>query len=162
MEVTPEQARAHGEMSRYSLEFLRYVQKNPALTTRTAYHPELDTGDSHRVLNPFPTLISTAKRRELETVAVEVYRLLTSLPRRFFNFDVEKISRYCNISPEEVEISLYGVDDFQMDCLMARGDFVWTPSGLKCIEYNVNTNLGCTETTFGNPRTCPYPLSGVS
>ncbi|MCP5053670.1 MAG: hypothetical protein GY940_41275, partial [bacterium] len=37
---------------------------------------------------------------------------------------------------------LRGVTDEHLKNLIARGDFIFTGSGLKCLEYNINTNLG--------------------
>ena len=59
-----------------------------------------------------------------------------------FDFDIKKISDYYEIPGNLAKQQLEGVTNEHLRNLVARGDFILSASGLKCLEYNVTANLG--------------------
>jgi hypothetical protein len=141
MEITNNNRRAHQELSDCSLKFLEFVKRDSERLKRSNYST-LDTHDPKRVLQPWPTFISPRTKEELQKACTEVFKIIKTLHRRFFSYDPEKISRFYEIPLDHVEYFLYGVNEEHINDLLARGDFIFSPSGFKCIEYNVCSNLG--------------------
>ncbi|MCP5052384.1 MAG: hypothetical protein GY940_34775, partial [bacterium] len=132
---------SHERLSKNSTRFLEYVQRKPGSLLASSY-PLLDINDPLVTLQPWPTFINKQTKKQMDEAGLGVLNLMKSLPRRIFSNDYEKISRYYGVSNDLVNYFMRGVTDKHLENLMARGDFVFTGSGLKCIEYNVNTNLG--------------------
>ncbi|MCP5051749.1 MAG: hypothetical protein GY940_31575, partial [bacterium] len=92
---------------------------------------------------PWPTFISSKTRTEFAKAAVSVFDLLRIIPKRFFNNDPQKISRYYNITPETANYFLKGLHNQRLlKNLIGRADFILNPQGLKCLEYNIAASLG--------------------
>jgi hypothetical protein len=141
MNITEANWKAHEKLSKYSRDFLEFVKEDPRRIMRAGYSA-LETHDPKRVLQPWPTFVSPKTANYLKEVAASLFKIVKSIPRRFFSYDPEKISRYYAVSREIVDYCLYGVSDEHNEDLLARGDFIFSTSGLKCIEYNVGSNLG--------------------
>lgn len=80
--------------------------------------------------------------------SVKVFNLIKSIPSRIFGNDPNKISEYYEIPEALAHYLLQGVENGDIDLMLARGDFVMSADGLKCLEYNVNTNLGGLQMAF--------------
>jgi len=141
MEITNDNRRAHQALSNCSLKFLEFVKEDPGRLTRSNYNG-LETPDPKWVLQPWPTFVGPHMANELREASTSVFTIIKSLLRRFFSYDAEKISRYYEIPMDITQYFLYGVSDEHINNLLARGDFIISPSGLKCIEFNVSSNLG--------------------
>ncbi|MCP5105575.1 MAG: hypothetical protein GY950_19470 [bacterium] len=141
MEITTEIREAHERLSRRNIEFLDYVKRNPGAMRAENYHL-LELNDPLYTLQPWPTFISRQRVKEMSEASLEVLKLIKSIPRRIFSNDPREISRYYGVSTDLAGYFLYGVTDEHLDNLLARGDFLVTRSGLKCLEFNINTNLG--------------------
>ncbi|MCP5047051.1 MAG: hypothetical protein GY940_07750, partial [bacterium] len=68
--------------------------------------------------------------------------MIKSVPGRFFANDPRQISRYYGIAPEIAAAFMEGVTGTHIDNLLARGDFVLSSSGVKCLEFNIAATLG--------------------
>lgn len=141
MEITQENRKAHQELSNCSLKFLEFVKKDPGRLKRSNYST-LETHDPKRVLQPWPTFVCRRTKNELQEASIAVFKIITTLPRRFFSYDPHMISSYYEIPINTAKYFLSGVNEEHNKNLLARGDFVFSPSGLKCIEYNICSNLG--------------------
>jgi len=131
-------------LSTYNVKFLEYVQNNPAGFERSQFSRAFDWKDPtlEVTLQPWPLFISQKTRENIAEACIKVFHLIQSLPGRRFENDPARISEYYGMSREYAQICLYGVDDEYLSNFLARGDFIFTPLGLKCLEYNVSANLG--------------------
>jgi hypothetical protein len=148
MEIPEQLKDVYNYLSIHNLPFLRFVDETPGGTEREVYK-ELFKVDTYLIhMQSWPIFISRRTLAEIEDTAVKVYRLLKSIPFRVFGGDYQKISDYYEIPLGLVKYFFDGVTQSDLDNLLARGDYIMSPSGLKCIEYNVNTNLGGMETAM--------------
>jgi hypothetical protein len=142
MEISEELKRAYDRLSVYNLKFLRYVEETPGCLKRSTYARLLQLNHDVIRMQPWPLFLNRQTLDEIEKAAVNVLDLIKCIPFRIFSNDYQKISDYYEIPIEMVKYFFYGVTQEHFDGLLARGDFIMSPSGMKCIEYNINTNLG--------------------
>jgi hypothetical protein len=142
MELADHAAEAHRALSYYSIKFLDFVEKNPGSLIRSNYSRLLEKNDESTLNQPWPTFISRSLRNRMETCSLSVFKLIKSIPQRFFGNDAMKISRYFEIPPDTIKRQLDGINDAYLDNLLGRGDFIFSPAGLKCLEYNIGGNVG--------------------
>ncbi len=139
MEINNKIKTAHEMLSQCSLKFLEFVGKNPESLDRSNYS-DLKWENE---LQPWPAFINGNMKNEFNDAAAKVMNLIRSVPRRLFDNDPAKVSSYLEIPLEKAEMALIKVSDKQLNNLLGRGDFIMTPRGeLKCIEYNIGTNIG--------------------
>jgi hypothetical protein len=145
---------SHRQLSQANLRFLDFVQQNPGTLERSHFNRLLQLNVAHIRMQPWPTFIDRACRQEIETAAVGIFNLIKTIPLRMFDNNREKISRYYEIPMALVNFFMTGIengDDLSgfTGHLTARGDYVYTSSGFKCIEYNVSPNfLGLEATDY--------------
>ena len=141
MEI-PESVKASAAgLSRINLDFLEFVQKKPACLDRANFKL-LELKDELFVLQPWPTFVNQANRSHFEAVSVKMWSLIKSIPRRVFNNNFEKMSRYYEIPLSTIQYQMGGVHDEHIDNLTGRIDFILSPTGLKCMECNFSASLG--------------------
>jgi hypothetical protein len=144
MEITPALRKMYDTLSTYNVKFLEYVKNNPAGFERSQFSRAFDWKDPtlEVTLQPWPLFIGRQTRKTIAEACIKIFRLIQCLPGRLFENDPARISEYYGMSRERAQICLYGVDDEYLSNFLARGDFIFTPQGLKCLEYNVSANLG--------------------
>lgn len=135
---------AHGHLSAHSVEFLEYARENPGILRRASFSEMLDVYKL-AAFQPWPTFISRATRLKMEEAAVKVFQLIKSIFRCIFANDPVKISEYYHLPVDVVKLQLKATNDRHLDNLLARGDFVYSPSGLKCLEFNVSSDIAGLE-----------------
>jgi hypothetical protein len=160
MKIAKEMYEAHGELSDCSAAFLEFVEKNPACLERSAFDTVLsDKRFAYFSSQPWPTFINDRKKKEVEAAALKVHHLIQSIIPRLFSYNSREISSYFEIDEGMTKLLLYGVDDDHMKNLLGRGDFILTPSGeFKCLEFNMQTNLGGWELDFLEPLYVGTPI----
>ncbi|MCU0286644.1 MAG: hypothetical protein MUF15_09615, partial [Acidobacteria bacterium] len=141
MEIKSHFKENHDQLSKYNTLFHDYIRQNPQGLNQSSYGL-LELNDPLFRLQPWPTFIGPKIKKEIIEANLNVLALLKNIPQRVFANDPQKISNYYGISMDLVKYFLYGVDKEHLDNLLARGDFIITANGIKCLEYNVNTNLG--------------------
>ena len=141
MEIKPHIKENHERLSKYNTYFRDYARQKPESLNASSYGL-LDLNDPLFRLQPWPTFIGQKIKAEIIEANLKVLNLLKSIPQRVFSNDPVKISKYYGVSLDLANYFLYGINNEHLDNLLARGDFIITPSGFKCLEYNVNTNLG--------------------
>lgn len=141
MELTKEVIEAQGNLSKVNIDFLRYVEKNPSCYKRSSFQL-LELNNWLFTLQPWPTFISRKTKEIFKEAGIKLFKLIRNIPRRVFNNDPHKISEYFNIPLSTAKLQLEGENDEHIEHLLARGDFIISPTGLKCLEYNVSANLG--------------------
>ena len=129
----------HRDLSQTSVDYLDFVAENPDSLER-AHYDNIQWSDEATVFQPWPTFIDRDMEGRMKHAAESVLALVKSIPQRFFDSDPEKMSRYYRTSTDMVKYFLYGVDDLHIADMLARGDWVVSPQGLKILEYNVATN----------------------
>lgn len=160
MNVSQEIIEAHRRLSGCSADFLEFVENTPEGLDRSSFQAVVsDQTYAYFRSQPWPTFISETVKAEMAEAAVKVYDLITSIPGRLFGFDRDKMSRYYNIPPRDMEKRLYGLDEYHMNGLLGRGDFVLSPSGrLKCLEFNMSPSLGGWGMDFLEPIYVQTPV----
>jgi len=161
MKITEEIRLAHEKLSDLSISFLEFANKYPESLIRSNYNSltGLDLKSGPTYLQPWPTFIDQRMKRRLEEAAVNVFNLIKSIPGRFFGCDAEMISKYFEVPESTIRKQLAGVVDGQCPMnLLGRGDFIYSPSGLKCLEFNATSTLGGWETVFLEPVYLNIPV----
>ncbi|MCX6584458.1 MAG: hypothetical protein NT166_30170 [Candidatus Aminicenantes bacterium] len=141
MEIPQDVKESMSSLSMLNLDFLEFVQKNPACFDRSNFKL-LDLHDELFVLQPWPTFIDQENQVHFKEVNVKLWGLVKSIPRRVFGNDMAKMSRFYEEPLDTIEFRLAGVDDSHIENLTGRIDFILSPSGLKCVECNFSASLG--------------------
>ncbi|MCX6584460.1 MAG: hypothetical protein NT166_30180 [Candidatus Aminicenantes bacterium] len=143
MNITTEIYTAHRELSRCSAAFLDFVQENPACLDAANFKGVLSTYFGYVKFHPWPTFIDEKTREKINTAAVNVHRLITSIPGRLFANDLDKIMEYYRLPQSAVKLMLRGTEQGRPWDVLSRGDFIYSPSaGFKCLEFNMTSNVG--------------------
>lgn len=141
MNIAPETKSVHRHLSPDGLKFLEYVEKNP-VTLKQSSFSNLELNDKIYKLQSWPTFIGQERKKEIEEASINVLKLIKSIPRRIFGGSPRRISDYFHLPVNLVEVQMAGVTPGHLDNLLGRSDFIFSPRGLKCIEYNVSANIG--------------------
>jgi len=143
MNISPLSREGHKRLSSTALKFLKYCEGQPECFKRSNFQ-DLKWEDPLDIVSfqSWPLFIGQETRYLFNEAAHNVFKLICSVPRRIFKYNAEKMCRYFNLSMGEMETALTGLEDSHIDTLVGRGDFVLSTSGLKCMEYNIVTNLG--------------------
>ncbi|UCH98155.1 MAG: hypothetical protein JSV88_15245, partial [Candidatus Aminicenantes bacterium] len=157
MKITPDIRAAHEKLSNASLRFLEFVEKNPGALMRSSFST-LEGKDDVGKLQPWPAFVNQYTRNQMEKACVNVFKLIKRIPGLIFANDPYKMSRYYEIPPDIVKIQLDGVNDRHIDNLLARGDFIFSPTGLKCLEYNVSAGVGGMQVAYWEPMYANIPV----
>lgn len=135
---------SHRALSGASERFLQYVRENPQVADRSNYNT-LHWYDDRLRLQPWPVFRNQKARRQFEEASLGICKLVKQLHRRLFSNDPRKISRYYDIPEDIIALQLEATNDEHIDTLLTRGDFILSQQGLKCIEFNVSSDLGGME-----------------
>ena len=159
MKITNDIKIAHNKLSNASAGFLEFAQRNPDALKRSSFNL-LEGKDEVGRLQSWPTFINQYTKNEMEKAAVSVFNVMKKIPKRIFANDPYKISDYYEIPPDIAKIQLEGVrvDDRHIDNILARGDFIFSPAGLKCLEYNVSVMIGGLQVAYWEPMYTGIPV----
>lgn len=141
MEITKEIKEMYQYLSPVNLDFLEFVKKNPD-SLRHSNFKLLELKNDVFALQPWPTFINNKTKQAFREAGVKLFELVKGIPGRIFNNDAEKMGAYYKFPARELKEQLAGTTDDHIDNLVGRGDFIISPSGLKCLEYNVAVSLG--------------------
>jgi hypothetical protein len=144
MMITEDIKRIHKQLSNCSVKFLEFVEKDPDCLMRSSFS-SLQWHDKQIKLQPWPTFINRNRKKDMEIASIRLCNLIKQVPRRIFNNNPAKISQYYRMPLDIVKMQLDTSSQEHIDQLMARGDFIISASGLKCIEFNVSSDLGGLE-----------------
>lgn len=132
---------SHQGLSTCSRGFLDFVQKTPESLCRASY-PLLELHDPLYKLQPWPTFINRRTKASSRDASINLFKLIKAIPGRIFAHDPLRISEYYGTPLDIAKYQLTGSDDYGMENLVGRGDFILSAAGWKCLEYNVAANLG--------------------
>jgi hypothetical protein len=141
MEITKEMKDMYLGLSKVNLDFLKFVQKNPYSHRRSNFKL-LELDDDLFTLQPWPTFINNNTKEIFREASVKLFDLIKSIPGKIFNNDPEQMGAYYHLPAKELKKQFEGVNHHHIDGLVGRGDFIISPSGLKCLEYNVASSMG--------------------
>ena len=141
MEITKEIKEMYQYLSPVNLDFLKFVKKNPD-SLRHSNFKLLELKDDVFTLQPWPTFIDNKTKETFREAGVKLFDLIKCIPQRIFNNDTGKMEAYYKFPARELKEQLEGVDHDHIENLVGRGDFILSPSGLKCLEYNAAVSLG--------------------
>lgn len=145
MDLSAACQQTHLDLSSQDLAFRQFARERPDLVDR-ARQPVFDHARDLLTfrLQPWPTFVRSEKLNELKRLSLGISRLLKSIPQRVFNTPAE-LARFYNLPSAEVAEILFAEPNC-IDEAISRGDFIDTPHGFKCIEFNFTPNLGGWET----------------
>ncbi|HYX25233.1 MAG TPA: hypothetical protein VFC23_13850 [Thermoanaerobaculia bacterium] len=143
MNLTDDLRQRHARLSPYALKFLEFAAADPRRERRldlwSSGLPDWVLSYPYQ-LQSWPTLLSGPKLREVSEVSTGFCRLIKSLPERLFEGDAERLSSYYGLPVALLEELLAGPSG--VEGALARGDYIDTESGLKCLEMNLSAQIG--------------------
>jgi hypothetical protein len=84
--------------------------------------------------------------KELSDVSVKLLQIIRSIPKRIFNNNAEKIFDFYDLGRYNIHRDIAGLilerGLQNVSSFISRGDFIFTKDGLKCVEYNISSNVG--------------------
>ncbi|HLP46769.1 MAG TPA: hypothetical protein VK469_12505 [Candidatus Kapabacteria bacterium] len=129
-------------LSKVNLDFRDFVAKNPACLKRENFSELEELRNKIHLLQAWPTFLGKETKKMFREAGIEIFNLIKSIPGRFFQKDTRKMSDFYQLPAGILDLQLEGVTGDHLGQLLARGDFIFSPSGLKCLEYNISGNLG--------------------
>jgi hypothetical protein len=148
------------DLSRHNREFLDFADENPEAMDRFSFAALQQKSEFAKYpLQSWPTFVRRDLVEEMGRATVGITELIKSLPERHFGFDPQRLSAYYRLDPSYA--ALLGTllsDREHLGGLLARGDFVKTADGFRCLEVNMSSNLGGWKATFWAEMYARVPL----
>lgn len=109
-------------------------------------------------LQAWPAFIDREHVEKMERASVDLCRIIKALPERVFQNDPEAIAEFYGIDRDTARVATsYIARVGRLHESTARGDFIDTTEGFRCIELNVAGNLGGFEATLWFERYARVP-----
>lgn len=151
---------AAAELPRPHARFLEFIARQPGGLDPAAFSV-LRQKDSvmRHPMEAWPFFIGKEQIAALGRAAVQVAGIASSIPRRVFELDPDRLAEFYRLPRELVGLTAPLLADSRgIDGAIGRGDFILTPSGLKCCEVNMAGNLGGNELGDWTERYLREPL----
>ena len=132
-------------LSRVNIDFIEFIKKNPEALKRSSFSQLKNYELAVDKLQPWPTFVSRQVRTQLQEAGTAVFHLVRQIPQRLFNNNPQKLAAYFGMPAEYIQLQLESIKNRHLENLLARGDFIFPATGLKCIEYNVTAAIGGLE-----------------
>jgi hypothetical protein len=160
MNISEDIKQASSALSSCNGSFLDFITNNPDGLSRSHFKQVVELSNLQDCrFQAWPVFIDRDKRKQLQNASEQVFDLITQIPRRVFQYNAFKMSQYYEIPLDNMEMFLYGVDDTYLKNFISRGDFIFTQSGgLKCVEFNMTSNLGGWEMDLMQPKYANVPI----
>lgn len=144
MNVPPEAREFHRSLSRRALELFEAVEAQPErgrpCPLKKEELPEI-AAQLYLEVYRLPLLVGGPRLAELRQAAATVPELLKTIPERIFGNQPSRIAQF--FSQADVGFIARALQEpTGAERLIARGDFVLTESGIKCVELNASSRLG--------------------
>jgi len=144
---SPELEETHRDLSETDLLFRRFVSQDPESLSRSSFKAlDVPSPLLKYKLQSWPTFVGPEKVREIERASVGMSSLIRGIPERVFGGDPRRVAEHYGTDPLSTELLLSPPNG--IDSAVSRGDFVDTPQGLKCVEFNMSAHLGGWETSI--------------
>lgn len=136
---------AKDSVSRWSevnRQFLEFVERNPELLRRASFETIFRDNPLKKLPpQPWPLFIDEEPNRRLGEAVVALDKLFKSVIPRFFANDARRVFEFYKIAnPTLIELLLAPPNGIAG--AMSRTDFINTPDGIKCLEYNAGSLVG--------------------
>ncbi len=143
--LTPEIRAVYRDLSPTGELFMDYLSGLPGAFDAASYREILETDHGYPLVS-WPMFINPGVHRRYAGAALEVCRLIKSLPRRLFKSDPAEAARYLEIPLHLARTQMADLEDHFLSRLLSRGDFIVDREGIKCLEFNISSNLGGIQT----------------
>lgn len=140
--------------------FLEYVGRHPEGLRPEPFAALLGPDDPfiRGPLQPWPAFIDRQHVEKMERASVDLCRIIKALPERVFQNDPEAIAEFYGIDRDTALVAAsYIAKVGRLHESTARGDFIDTLDGFRCIELNVAGNLGGFEAALWLERYARVP-----
>lgn len=135
---------AHRAISPEDLAFREVAKDDPRLLDRRTFDA-LRAPLFEYKLQSWPTFLGAATRDALHAASLGVCGALKKIPERVFGDDWAALARFYGLaSPADAEI--WFAEPNALAGGIARGDFLLTADGFKCMEVNWSARIGGWET----------------
>jgi len=142
--LTPDLRAAHRAVSPADLAFREAAVDDPRLLDGRTFDA-LRAPLFEYPLQGWPTFLGAEMKGALHAASLGVSRALQKIPERVFGDDWAAVARFYGMpSPAAAEICF--TEPNALAGGMARGDFVLTADGFKCMEVNWSARIGGWET----------------
>lgn len=141
--------------------FLDYVARHPEALRPEPFSALVGPGDPFlkSPLQPWPAFIDRAHTEALERASVDLCRIVKALPERIFGNDPEAIADFYGIDRDTARVATsYIARVGRLQEALARGDFIDTLEGFRCVELNVAGNIGGFEAALWLDRYARVPF----
>lgn len=150
----------HGKLSALNVRFLEYLERRPEGALRTTFR-QLDTSDElmRARVQSWPLFIDRPLLNEFEDTAARIAQLVIQAPKRILGADPKRIADFYGIELPRAKVmgQLLKLEDYTTG-LAARGDFLLSPDGLRCVEVNVSGFLGGWDNALAGLRMRRVPF----
>ena len=136
--------RRYDRLSLSSRQFLDFVEEHPEALLAESFE-RLDRPDPLRAypMLRWPLFLDASVIRQLETAMADMTHLVRQVPGRLLDGDPERMAAFYGFSSRDAALlNTLASSPRLLDGLVARGDFVLTADGLRCLEMNYDANLG--------------------
>jgi hypothetical protein len=156
--IPPQARELHRTLSKPAADLLDLAAANPECLQRPQFTRDLP--DWIAVYTPpiqaWPTILAGARLAEIRRATVALPRLVKSLPERIFHNDAAAIARFYGAADEAGVRAMLSEPD-GLATALARGDYLDTAAGFKCLEMNLSACLGSWEIRFFADRVLAQP-----
>jgi hypothetical protein len=109
-------------------------------------------------LQPWPVFVDPDQMEKLQRASVDLCRIIKALPERIFQNDPEAIAEFYGIDRDTARVATsYIAKVGRLQESVARGDFIDTLEGFRCVELNVAGNIGGFEAILWLERYVKVP-----
>lgn len=150
MNISPELAATHQDLSETALRFLLYMLGDAERSRELLEHRvELPAfaSDYPYPPQPWPTFVGTRKLIKIRKATFEVNRLVRSIPERILGNTPSRVSKFYGLGNSGVAELLLEAPN-GLDGALTRCDFVDSTDGLKCMDINTSAFLGGWQTHY--------------
>lgn len=144
MELSAEIKERHALLSPLQVQFLEYVERQPEALRRASYEAieSLDTFMRYP-MQAWPTFLSAGWLEKIKRANDALYRLVKAVPSRVFAQDPDRLAEFYGIDRTlagRAAAALTATEGARG--ALARGDFIDSPKGFFCVEFNLVSYLG--------------------
>ena len=140
--ILSEVEEVYKDLSLENLSFIKRMLSNDEFLYRRNYVlKDYARRGVRGTLQPWPFYIEKKKIKEIEDVSINVKKILDKLVLNLFQSSPQFVSDFYRIPIEDVKNYYLRGLNFIEDTI-ARGDYIDTKDGFKCIEINSSTNIG--------------------
>ncbi|MCB1056503.1 MAG: hypothetical protein KDD11_13455 [Acidobacteria bacterium] len=145
-ERIPEEAyELHRRLSGVAERFLRFAAETPGCLEAASFpglHRPADPIYRYP-LQPWPTFVARRLLAEMTASNLRLCRLIKELPQRIFGGQPDRLAEFYGLDAVQTELVAAALAAGpSSETLVARGDYVMTSAGLRCLEVNFGANLG--------------------